>query len=414
MEDDNGAIAKAMIHAIESAVNFAPFGGCRRKVTTPVRNAFLSTPRHWFLHKFIVPGQREVVDADRDGPENFLDLIYGNNVLVHVGPRGEELLSTNSEPFLVVYMLGLLDLQEGQNVLEVGSGGGWVTAMLGRLVGEGGKVEGIEVIGSLACRSEADVRNAGLVNVRIRCGDASEGVPVGATYDRILFTAAIWKMPDWILAGVRDDGLVLAPIGNPGAGDELHLLRRCGRELKSEFCCHCAFVPLVGARGGEATGWYATEQVNSLRAAWNSPAFEREIVAGASRIADWRQFYFQTYELRSFLSKTESKFFSFGDNTHRGWHGGSDFGFGLMEEDGSGVAVCERGVVRGYGNTGAAERLSRAVERWRDLGRPRGTDFGLTVRLREDRKENSSGRREQHGEYGWRARVGRFTYVWSL
>ncbi len=55
-------------------------------------------------------------------------------------------------------MLELLDTQKGDTVLDIGSGSGWMTALLGHMVGSEGKVIGLEIIPSLVEHAQSNIQ----------------------------------------------------------------------------------------------------------------------------------------------------------------------------------------------------------------------------------------------------------------
>src|SRR5690606_33786329 len=130
-----------------------------------VRDAMASVSRADFLPESV----RHLADADRP---------------VHIGWD-----ATNSQPSTVARMLELLDAQPGDRVLDVGSGSGWTTAMLSRLVGDSGTVIGVERVPELARFGRERLTAAG---VRARIEPALAGVlglPASAPFDRILVSA---------------------------------------------------------------------------------------------------------------------------------------------------------------------------------------------------------------------------------
>ena len=141
------------------------------------RNAVEATPRHRFVHRFRLRGGPEARPEDnvlRDNdadPTAALADIYSDAVMAHVDAAGERLPSTNSQPSYVLWLLHLLDLQPGQRMLEIGSGSGWLAAVMARLVGKSGTVTGIEIIPELAAQSRIDLAALGLRNVTVLATD---------------------------------------------------------------------------------------------------------------------------------------------------------------------------------------------------------------------------------------------------
>ena len=125
---------------------------------------------------------------------------------------------TNSQPTTVRNMLGLLDPQPGDRVLDVGSGSGWTSALLSWLVGPTGSVVGVERIPELVEESRASL--AGLVLDEtcfspVTVHEAEPGVlgwPAGAPYDRVLVSAAARVVPHQLLEQLTVGGVLVAPV----------------------------------------------------------------------------------------------------------------------------------------------------------------------------------------------------------
>ena len=101
---------------------------------------------------------------------------------------------TISQPYVVAFMLEKLEPKEGQKILDIGSGSGWTTALLASIVGQKGKVIGIEVRPELAIFGEMNVAKYNFIEkgiVNIRCANGKEGYAKDAPYDGILVSASL-------------------------------------------------------------------------------------------------------------------------------------------------------------------------------------------------------------------------------
>jgi protein-L-isoaspartate(D-aspartate) O-methyltransferase len=157
----------------------------------------------------------------------------------HPLPIGEG--QTISQPYIVAAMLEHLALQEADRVLEVGTGSGYVTALLSLLCAE---VYSVERHAQLAALAENTLHRLGYRNVKVRVGDGSQGWPEYAPFDAILVSAATPEMPPALFAQLREGGRMVAPIG-PVSSQELQLIRKVGGEPEVTFLEGCRFVPLV-------------------------------------------------------------------------------------------------------------------------------------------------------------------------
>lgn len=124
---------------------------------------------------------------------------------------------TISQPSVVAFMLELLDPQEGQKILDVGSGSGWTTVLLSYIVGKKGKVIAVERIKELL---EMGQKNANKFSF-IKEGAAEFyeagkklGFPEKAPYDRILVSASTGEIPQDLLDQLKIGGIMVIPIGN--------------------------------------------------------------------------------------------------------------------------------------------------------------------------------------------------------
>lgn len=174
-----------------------------------------------------------------------------DNVPQPIGHR-----QTISQPLTVAVMLELLKPQPGERCLDVGAGSGWVSALLGQLVGPRGSVIGVERIPFLARRAEENVRPFNLPQVRIVVGDASAGWPPpsaeprsgrwpdGAPYDIIHVAAAAAEIPPAMKEQLAVGGRLLIPVGT--YMQDLVLITRTGESSFTERRLPgFQFVPLV-------------------------------------------------------------------------------------------------------------------------------------------------------------------------
>jgi len=130
---------------------------------------------------------------------------------------------TISAPHMVAIMAALLDLQQGDRVLEIGTGCGYHAAVTAELVGAG-NVYSVEYHEELAEQARETLAETGYGDVSVRAGDGKQGWGEHAPYDRAYLTCAASEFPPTVVEQVRPGGLVLAPIG--GASQQLVRARR--------------------------------------------------------------------------------------------------------------------------------------------------------------------------------------------
>ena len=96
---------------------------------------------------------------------------------------------TISQPSTVAFMLELLSPKKGDKILDVGSGSGWTTALLGYIVGSEGKVCGIELIPDLVLFGRANLEKYDFKNTKIYQATKDLGLKDNGPFDKILVYA---------------------------------------------------------------------------------------------------------------------------------------------------------------------------------------------------------------------------------
>jgi protein-L-isoaspartate(D-aspartate) O-methyltransferase len=179
-------------------------------------------------------------------PETFRQQAYEDRPL----PIGED--QTISQPYIVAEMLERLALKAGDRVLEVGTGSGYVTALLASLATE---VYSVERHAALATTAEATLHRLEFRNVHIRVGDGARGWAEQAPFDAILVSAATSAVPPALFAQLREGGRMIVPVGSSFSQD-LQLIVKVGGQPEVKILEGCRFVPLVEGtvNPGQRTG----------------------------------------------------------------------------------------------------------------------------------------------------------------
>jgi protein-L-isoaspartate(D-aspartate) O-methyltransferase len=150
---------------------------------------------------------------------------------------------TISQPYIVARMTeALLEGGPLHNVLEVGTGCGYQTAVIAPLVG---KLYSIERIEPLLTRAKDRLKEIGIRNVRFRHGDGSVGWKPHAPFDGILVAAAPIAVPEMLLQQLAVGGRLIVPIGSEGQQELIRFTRR-EQKMERHSLGPVAFVPLLG------------------------------------------------------------------------------------------------------------------------------------------------------------------------
>ncbi|HTT00761.1 MAG TPA: protein-L-isoaspartate(D-aspartate) O-methyltransferase [Steroidobacteraceae bacterium] len=153
---------------------------------------------------------------------------------------------TISQPYIVARMTeALLEGGPLNNVLEVGTGCGYQTAVLAPLVGRMSTIERIE---PLLDRAKERLKELGIRNVNFRHGDGAQGWKSRGPFDGILVAAAPLSVPEPLLEQLQVGGRLIVPIGPEGQQELMRFTRR-EQKVERQSLGPVAFVPLVGGIG---------------------------------------------------------------------------------------------------------------------------------------------------------------------
>jgi len=179
-----------------------------------------TTPRHLFVDEAM---------ASRAYEDTALPIGHGQTI---------------SQPYIVARMSEIL-LEGGTPdvVLEVGTGSGYQSAILSRLVP---KVYTVERISALLQKARDAHRKLGLMNVFSKHSDGSWGWQPKAPYDAIIVTAAPKAVPPDLLEQLAVGGRLVIPVGSTGGAQELKLFTHIAEGFEESILELVSFVPLVG------------------------------------------------------------------------------------------------------------------------------------------------------------------------
>ena len=178
--------------------------------------AFRRVPRHLFTYQ--------------DSPE----LAYSDQPLPLSAGQ------TISQPYVVALMLSYLQPEAHHRVLEIGTGSGYATALLAELSRQ---VDSLEVFAELLRSARRVLQQLEIANVELIHGSAWEQTPEKAVYDRIILWASPPKVPENIFNGLKDGGILVAPVGKHK--QYVKVFRRAGEQVREQKRDQVRFVPLV-------------------------------------------------------------------------------------------------------------------------------------------------------------------------
>lgn len=203
----------------------------RQLITDLIESGVLKTPE--------IIAAFEGVDRADFVPAEFRGQAYINEpLLIGFG-------QTISQPWTVAFMLEKLQPQIGQKILDIGSGSGWQTALLAHIVGDQGKVIGLELIPELCQASRRNIAHYNFLRhgrVELHCLNAAKGFPAAAPFDRIISAASSPDIPSAWLEQLKAGGRLVAPVDST-----IVLVRRIAPDkFAKEIFPGFAFVPFVG------------------------------------------------------------------------------------------------------------------------------------------------------------------------
>ncbi|MGB7603015.1 MAG: protein-L-isoaspartate(D-aspartate) O-methyltransferase [Candidatus Sulfotelmatobacter sp.] len=185
-----------------------------------VLDAMLRVPRHEFV------------------PEALRAEAYEDHPL----PIGDG--QTISQPYVVAVMLESLQLTAISTVLEIGTGSGYVTALLGELAAQ---VFSIERHPGLATNARTILGALGYANVHIFTGDGTLGLPAQSPFDAIMVSAAAFEIPSALLSQLREGGRMIIPVGS-AESQQLQFIRMHNGQPIISIRDSVRFVPLISDR----------------------------------------------------------------------------------------------------------------------------------------------------------------------
>lgn len=155
---------------------------------------------------------------------------------------------TASQPSLQALYIKTLAIQPTDRVLEIGTGSGFQTALLGHLAGH---VYSVERIRELSQRARIAIDALRLSNIALLVGDGTIGWSRYAPYDAILVAAGSPSIPPALVDQLATGGRMLIPIGGRDT-QQLTLVAKTEQGTETTEVTGCVFVPLLGRFGWQS------------------------------------------------------------------------------------------------------------------------------------------------------------------
>jgi len=209
-------LRRHMVEVIDIEFELAAEAIGRPAPAPRLREALLAVPRHLFV------------------PSELKPMAYQNQPL----PIGFG--KTISQPFMGAAMAELLDLTDESVVLEVGTGLGYLSAVLASMAAE---VYSVEVVEEFAAIAEIRLRELGFANFAVRVGDGSRGWEEAGPFDAILVSAAVTDFPEALFRQLKDGGRIVLPLDSSGS-QRLVQGTRDGNQLIVREIMAVTFTPL--------------------------------------------------------------------------------------------------------------------------------------------------------------------------
>ncbi|NEA56924.1 methyltransferase domain-containing protein [Streptomyces sp. SID13666] len=316
----------------------------------------LTVPREPFIPRLIVAdlghGDR-IIDRD-DNPDLWAEAVAADiPIVTHQDIDGPT--SSNSMPYMVAQMFRVLDVKPGHNVLGIGTGTGWDSALLADRVGVE-NVTTVDVDREVAATARQNLADAGWSGVHVYCADGAAGWLPRAPYDRLLASCSVREIPyQWVQ---QTHGLIVTPWGHGLSNGGLLRLESDGVTASGRVVDEASFMWL---RAHRPAGWSAPATFTQSESALDPLA-----VFGSTAVL---------FAIGHRVPGVE--YVTVRD--------GGAYVSAIHISDGTSIAEVDTAEgassfsVRQSGPRHLWDEIETAYAWWTSIGKPEKTDFGLTV-----------------------------------
>lgn len=277
--------------------------------------------------------------------------------------------SSSSQPSLMVLMLHALGVQHGQHVLEIGTGSGYNAALLCHRLGSDA-VTTMDIDPAVTGRARTRLGRLGY-HPEVVTGDGMEGCPLRASYDRVIATVAVQRLPQAWIEQTRDGGRILLPLDTRNGGGLMPLLTVCGGTAEGRFLPdYGGFMPVRQQTRHDAAQTAFRQDTGEDDSLRSTPLAHDAVTDEADPFAFFAALFTGGYDQMSFTPNDG---------------GQTETWIALPPPDGAWVCHTTDSDGNHHVRQGGPQRLWDRLEhlhaRWTQLGRPERDRFGLTVTL---------------------------------
>ena len=158
---------------------------------------------------------------------------------------------TISQPTTVMIMTASLELKPGDKVFEIGTGSGYQSAIIAKIIGPKGKVFTTEVIPELVLFARENLKKAGIANVQVFEEEGSNGLLKEAPFDKVIITAACKEFPKELINQLKPSGIIVGPVGTVDSQEMIKGIKNSNGYLELENLGPFLFTPMYGKYGFE-------------------------------------------------------------------------------------------------------------------------------------------------------------------